>query len=56
MKHWKKTFQAWYMTLDHKPRGKAKQLVSRITRSKLKQELQKEVKTFEPSSVYPDEK
>lgn len=56
MKHWKKTYQAWYMTLDWKPRGKIKHLVNKITRSKLKQELQKEVKTYEPSSACPDER
>jgi len=56
MKHWKKTYQAWYMTMDSKPRGKLKQLVNRITRSKLKSELSKEVKTYEPSSACPDER
>jgi hypothetical protein len=55
MKYWKKTYQDWYMTMDSKPRGKDRRLVNRITRSKLKQELQREVKTSEPSSACQDE-
>ena len=56
MKPWKMTYQAWYMSLDWKPRGTTKKVVNKITRAKLKQEARKEIKTFELSSVYRDEK
>jgi hypothetical protein len=56
MKPWKKTYQAWYMSLDWKPRGTTKKVVNKITRAKLKQEARKEIKTYEPSSACLDEK
>lgn len=53
MKPWKKTYQAWYMSLDGKPRGTTKRVVNKITRAKLKQDLKKEIRNSEPSSTYP---
>lgn len=43
MKPYKKTWQAWWMTTDDKPRGKEKRIVEKITRSKLKEETKKEI-------------
>lgn len=44
MKSFQKPFQEWWMSMDIKPKGKAKQLVSRLARRIIQRETKKEFK------------
>lgn len=52
MKAWRKRFQDYWMTTDIKPKGKSKQLVSRLTRRDIKRESQSQIKTSSLYEVY----
>lgn len=53
MKAYKKTFQAYWMNTDSKPKGKDKQLIQQQTRAQMKTVSAKEVsealKNFKPA-------